>query len=249
MTQAAQTPAQAESHREPLGRGRRFLTRRRVLTAIGLPLVAVGLIGLAHLPFARSFLAAAGGCPAAFARASPAELEKTRGEAMKPLRSDRVAASHSALRFTLGTTTKSEILSWADGTAGAGAACSEEMKGAAVRCKGVGPDAVHAPAPGLAFSDVFFRFDPQGTLVAVDGMHDGATADQSVHYFEAASHKLEADFGAPIPSPMPTPETLAEPFSRAAFEYRFRDLAVDLTVTNLGDRGVVVREQYRAIPL
>ncbi len=245
MTQALQTPAPAESRRRPAPS---FLTRRRVLTAIGLPLLAVGLIGLAHLPFARSLLAAAGGCPAAFARATPAELEKTRGEAMKPLRSDRVAAGHAALRFTLGTSTKSEVLAWSDGAEGAGAVCSEEMKGAAIRCKGVGSDAVHAPAQGLAFSDVFFRFDPKGTLVAVDGMHDGAPADQAIQYFEAASHKLETDFGAPNPSPMPTAELLAEPFSRAAFEYRFRDLAVDLTVTNLGDRGVVVREQYRAIP-
>jgi hypothetical protein len=248
MTQALQTPGPAEGR--PPGVAARAgapksLTRRRVFAAIGLPLAVVGLIGLAHLPFARSFLAAAGGCPAAFARASPAELEKTRGEAMKALRSDRVATGHGALRFTLGASTKSEVLDWADAS---GAACTEEMKGAAVRCKNVGADAVHAPAQGLAFSDVFFRFDPKHTLVAVDAMHDGAPVGQAIHYFEAASRKLESDFGPPTPTPMPTPESLAEPFTRSAFEYRFRDLAVDLTVTNLGDKGIVVREQYRAIP-
>ncbi|MEO6417920.1 MAG: hypothetical protein ABIP39_00835 [Polyangiaceae bacterium] len=249
MTQAAQTPAQAEAARPPRPSGERrtpkFLTQRRVLTAIGVPLVVVGLIGLAHLPFARSLLAAAGGCPAAFARATPAELEKSRGEAMQGLRTDRAAAGHGALRFALGSSTKSEILGWADG---AGASCSEEMKGAAVRCRGVASDAVHAPAPGLLYSDVFFRFDTKGILVAIDAMHDGATADQAIHYFETASRKLEADYGPATPSPMPTAESLAEPFTRAAFEYRFRDLAVDLTATNLGDKGIVVREQYRAIP-
>lgn len=224
---------------------RRFFTRRRVLAAIGLPLLAVGLIGLAHLPFARSLLAAAGGCPAAFARATPAELERTRGEAVKPLRTDRIAAGHGALRFTLGVSTKSEVMDWATA---AGATCSEEMKGAAARCKGVGGEAVHAPAAGLAFSDVFFRFDTQGTLMAVDAMHEGAPADQAIHYFEAASRKLATDFGPPTPSPMPTAESLGEPYTRAAFEYRFRDLAVDLTATNFGATGVVVREQYRAIP-
>lgn len=228
-----------------VGRFEWRFTRRRIAVAVGLPLLAVGLIGLAHLPFARSLLAGAGGCPAAFARATPAELEKTRGEAVMALRTDRIAAGHSALRFTLGQSTKSEVMDWARAS---GATCSEEMKGAAVRCKGVASQAVRAPASGLAFSDVFFRFDTHDALMAVDAMHEGAPADQAVRYFEEASRKLATDFGPPTPSPMPTAESLAEPYTRAAFEYRFRDLAVDLTATNLGATGVVIREQYRAIP-
>ena len=161
------------------------------------------------------------------------------------LRSDRVAAGHGALRFTLGASTKSEVMDWAKAS---GATCSEEMKGAAVRCKGVASEAVRAPAAGLAFSDVFFRFDTKDALTAVDAMHEGAPPEQAIRYFEAASRTFATDFGPPTPSPMPTAESLGEPYSRAAFEYRFRDLAVDLTATNLGGTGVVIREQYRAIP-
>lgn len=44
------------------------------------------------------------------------------------------------------------------------------------------------------------------------------------------------------------PAHLGGYLDRAATEFRFADYAADVSATNLGERGIVVREQYRSIP-
>jgi hypothetical protein len=45
-----------------------------------------------------------------------------------------------------------------------------------------------------------------------------------------------------------TTKYLAEPFRRAAIEFRYEDYVARVSATNLGSRGVRVREQYQWLP-
>src|SRR5262245_24286239 len=108
--------------------------RRKKLIAVtlGVPLVILGLLGFAHTSPGRPLLGllgrltgSGGGCPAGLARATPAQLEQGRGEAMKPLRGSDKAPSRAALSFTLTETTKAAVKVWASG---ANVQCVDELK-------------------------------------------------------------------------------------------------------------------------
>jgi hypothetical protein len=248
---APPTPAPADAPTPAPPRSRKRSRAQTIVAfAVGLPLVFVALIGVAHLPFARSLLAVfgGGGCPAAVGRATPAELESSRAASMTPLRGEVRAASRAALQFTLMKTQLPEAEAWATK---AGVVCAQELKGTALRCRGVPARVAGTPGTSVAVSDLFFRFDVHGTLVAVDAMHEATSARDATTYFDEATGNLALSFGVPTET---TPDVggalaaLSEPSGRASVTYRFRDLAVDLTATTFGEGEVVVREQYRAIP-
>jgi len=223
---------------------------RRFWLIAAAPLVVVGAIGLLHLPAARPLLAllggsGGGGCPVAVGRASPEEIERARGASLAPLKGGERAAARTALRFTLMTSTKADVQAWAGG---AGLTCKEEMKGTSLRCGRVPADAAGAASTGIAISDLLFRLDEHGVLVAADVMHDGTTGDAALTDMNAAAEKLRAAFGPPSSDSGRDIATLNESYGRAAVEYRFRDFAIDLTATRFGADKVVLREQYRAIP-
>lgn len=210
-------------------------------------LVAVGAVGVLHTKAARPLLArisGAGGCPV-LAGQTPEKLEEGRVANLKPLAGEGRAAARPALTFVLGKTKRDDIASWADGRK---LSCKDDLNGTALRCNDV--DSRSVDDGDVPIEDLFFRFDPGGTLVALDAMHRGANGDEAVQLLDAASARLARALGAPTKtSGERTGAYLTgAPFAQTAIEYRFADYAADVSATNFGDRGVVVREQYRAIP-
>jgi hypothetical protein len=212
--------------------------------------VVVAATGLLHTRAGRPLLAklgggAAGACPILVGM-SPQTLEDHRVAAMKPLAGEARAPTRAALAFTLATTTRGEVTAW---TTSHGLACKDDVAGTAWRCADVDPKALDDGQ--VPIDDLFFVFDPAGKLVALDVMHKGASADDASRLLDDAFARLRRVLGSP-PTATSGDRTstylTSAPLAQAAIEYRFRNLAVDVSATNFGDRGVIVREQYRAIP-
>ena len=226
-------------------RSARFVTtaRRAAIAAV----LAVGAIGLLHTSAGKPLLArlsGKSGCPV-LAGQTPEKLEEGRVASLKPLAGEGRAAARPALTFVLGATKRADVTSWADGRK---LACKDDLNGTALRCSDV--DAHSVDDGDVPIEDLFFRFTPEGTLVALDAMHRGANGDEAAQLLDAASSRLARALGAPTTTrgERTSAYLTGAPFAHTAIEYRFADYAADVSATNFGDRGVVVREQYRAIP-
>jgi hypothetical protein len=181
-------------------------------------------------------LARLSGCPVAGHEATPEQIEAFRRKTTPALKGSTRAASRPANGFTLDRSTRDEVIAWGEEMH---ATCNEELAGAMVRCE-------HA----AAIDDALFRFDPRGTLVGVDLMHSGTDGASAVKQIDELAAKIEKEAGAPASSARGTRsgEWMSAPNRQIVTEFRFTDYAADLTATNFGERGVVVREQYRSIP-
>jgi hypothetical protein len=226
-------------------RARRIATRAAIVAA-----AIVGAMGLLHTPLGRPLLAKMGGagagaCPVLVGM-SPQALEDHRTAAMKPLAGETRAPTRAALAFTLSATTRADVTAW---TTAHGLTCKDEVAGTAVRCNDVDPKMLDDGQ--VPIDDLFFVFDPAGKLVALDVMHRGATGDDASRLLDDATARLRRLLGAP-PTATSGDRTstylTSAPLVQSGIEYRFRDLAVDVSATNFGERGVIVREQYRSIP-
>jgi hypothetical protein len=87
------------------------------------------------------------------------------------------------------------------------------------------------------------RFDGRA-MVGLDRQTERMPIAEALQQFAARKQSLMADLGAAHETTGPVDrEAFARPYAQASIRYRFRDVAVELSVTNLGD-GLVVREQY-----
>jgi hypothetical protein len=222
-------------------------SRRRRATAALLGAAAVlGVVAFAHTRAARPLLGWLGlgsGCPMSLAGQTPASLEQRRVETMRPLAGTEPAHARPALGFVLGRTTRAEVSTWAMAHS---VPCTDTLLDTALRCRDVGAAAAMEPE-GIPIADAYFRFDPGGTLVAVDVMHQGTNGAAAARFLDGASARLSRDVGAPSHVDIEPEPALATLYGQSSVEYRFRDYAADVSATNFGEVGVVVREQYRAI--
>jgi hypothetical protein len=153
-------------------------------------------------------------------------MEKTRARAMPQLRGSAPAPSHAALGLEIGKTTASLAER---------ASCTWEVPAALLRCDEGGGSLVA-------------RFDRQGLLVGLDRQDASRTPDAALRVFSARVHDYETQYGAPHGrGGDATVAFLSSPLRQVGVRYRFEDLAIDVTVTHLGD-GVVLREQVREVP-
>ncbi len=211
--------------------------------AVTVPLLAITVF--AHTRSGAALLGlGSGGCPWEQAPPSADKLEDFRVKNLATLKATTRAAARPAYGFVLDRTTKAEVTAWG---ASVGAACGEELGGAAVRCEG--KDRPMPAEGGGAVHDAFFRFDPKGVLVGVDLMRDGTDVDKAAAVLTSISDRITHEAG-PATTVKGTASSahLAGYLNRAATEFRFADYAADVSATNLGVQGVVVREQYRSIP-
>jgi hypothetical protein len=225
----------------------RKIAFRAGATAAGILL----LVGILHTPAGQPLLArlsggGGGGCPVGLANATPEKLEEARVAGLKSVpRGEARAPVRPALRFTLAATKRATVEAWVKANH---LACNEEVAGTALRCLDVDARlAGSADSPRIA--DLFFRFDPNGGLVALDAMYAGTSADEAARAFASAGQRLTRDLGsAGVVNGESSATYLASvALAQTSLEYRFADYAVDVTATNFGERGVIVREQYRAL--
>jgi hypothetical protein len=209
--------------------------RRALLLGSAAVLFVVGLVGVGHTRLGRPLLARVSGCPVAGREATPEQIEAQRLKTTLTLKGSTRAASRPANGFTLDRSTRGEVIAWGEEMH---ATCNEELSGAIVRCE-------HA----ANIDDALFRFDPKGILVGVDLMHAATDGNTAVREIDELASKLEKEAGAPTAMRgTHSGEWMSTPNRQIAEEFRFTDYAADLTATNFGERGVVIREQYRSIP-
>ena len=201
------------------------MTRRRrfLLAGTGLASLALLVVG------AHGALVRAGGiCP--IKEPTATELEAQRQRAMRPL-----AASTDKMAPLRDTLLGGSLRRFIAEEESAGARCAIEPAGASVRC---------ADQRG----EVLARFDPADHLVALDRVQYGLSAEAG----ELALTRMLADARLRLGEPARqwgerSASYLGSPLRQAGYEYRFADVAIDVTATHLGRSGVVVREQHRAV--
>lgn len=218
------------------------MTRKRwtILAAVGVPLVlaAVGL----HTRAGQALIGA-GGCP--WGGAPSAErLEDFRVKNAATLKTNARATARPAFGFVLDQSSRADVTAWGSRV---GATCKDELKGAALRCES--PNGIVGAEGGTPVRDAFFRFDPRGVLVGVDLMHDGTDGEKAAAALKTVTERISKAAGPPTTMQGTASSAgLGGYLNRAATEFRFADYAADVSATNLGEQGVVVREQYRSIP-
>lgn len=193
------------------------MKRRWLLLA---PAIVVALGG------GHAIVARMAGCPVG--RPTVDELETQRLAAMRVLADGRTerAPTRAFDAFVLGRTTRADFVA-------TGAECTDDLGGAFLTCTTPEDETVG-------------RFDRDGVLVGLDRSLRRASADSAA---VALRLRLAArrDLGPPERSwGEPTGAFLSAPLRQAGASWRFRDLAVDITATNLAG-GVVVREQHRLV--
>lgn len=216
--------------------------RRRwiVAAAVGMPLLAFAVLG--HTRAGRALLGAEK-CPWGQGAPSAERLEEFRVKNAAALKSTAKAAARPAFGFVLDQTTRAEVIAWGQST---GSTCGEELKGAALRCEAAGRPSGADDAP---VRDAFFRFDPRGVLVGVDLMRDGTNGEKAAAVLTTITAQIAREAGPPSTvQGTASSAHLAGYLNRAGSEFRFANYAADVSATNLGEQGVVVREQYRSIP-
>lgn len=220
---------------------------RRAGYLAGALLAAVALIGLAHTQAGRPLLAllrGAPGCPLDPAAQTPAAIEARRTAGLVAQRGERREHSRPALGFELGRTHRSEVLARVQAQ---GLRCDSRWNGAALRCMPA-PGAVgRAGAPSI--EDLHLQFDPTGTLVAVDVLRARSTREQALQRLSTLEAELGKNVGpATAEQGDRSARYLRTPLHRAALEYHYQGYVAEVSATNLGSRGVRIREQYQRLP-
>lgn len=215
-------------------------SRWMIAAAAAVSIIAAG--GLAHTRAGRALFGAK--CPWEGAPPSAARLEDFRAKNAVKLKGTARATARPAFGFVLDQSTKADVTAWGSRVA---ATCREEIGGAALRCESSArPIAAENEIP---IKDAFFRFDPRGVLVGVDLMRDGTDGEKAAAMLNTLTERVAREAGPPAAvQGMASPSHLAGYMNRAATEFRFADYAADVSATNLGEEGIVVREQYRSIP-
>jgi hypothetical protein len=219
---------------------------KRALTITGIlvgTFVAVG--GVLHLPFARGLLMKAGGCPMAV-EASAQELDKAHMGSLARERGADMAPARPAFGFALDTTTRSEVLAWAEQ---ARVACQRD-RGAIVRCNAVPASAVGAPDVQGPITSLSFGFNAQDKLVDVSSMR--------MHMTPAAGLASVTDITGNLSKQLGEPHKHLGAFDLehlsqksvaglSNIAYRFHDYAVDIVAMSFDSDGLVLREHYASI--
>ena len=230
-------------------------TSKKIASALAVPVAAVAFMGIAHTRVGRPLLSVFGGsrvgCPVSTANASPQQIEDQRAATMKAQRGAERAKSRPALSwpdgdlglrrgFVLTQSTKADVVAWASAR---GVTCSEELAKTALRCREI-------PVDGGTIRDLYVRFEPSGVLVGVDAIRDATSGDAAIALVEAIAKTIARDAGEPSATRGEASGAALErdTYASRAIEFRFRDYSADVSATNMGEGGLVVREQYRAIP-
>gem|GEM_PF-4570475 len=187
--------------------------------------VAVGSLvaaaAVSHLPSLRRYLPV--GCPVA---RDAATLEAGRRSAVGRLRGAEEAPRRTFAGYTLGQTAPEALPS----------SCVWEIPRGLARCPREVVGLMHQGTSTV-------RFDGHA-MVGLDRQSERLSVAEAVARFSSQQQELYQELGAAHEGDGAVdPVALARPYAHASLRYRFRDVVIELSVTNLGD-GIVVREQY-----
>lgn len=208
----------------------------------------VAFVGVAHTEWGRpmlGLLTGVPGCPAGFAEGDPASVEAMR-KASVVARTATAAEGHTnpalvradGQAIELGRATRAEVTAWL-GAALAG--CKELREGQVIQCEN--PQvAIDGPPVG----DLHLQFLGD-VLVAVDVFRAGSDPGTAIEHLRALGAEVAKQVGPATKSHGQAEASWlgAMPLRQASFEYSYRGYVAELSVTNLGPRGVRMREQYQ----
>ena len=224
----------------------RIDTQRRWLAAASAVVFPMAAIGVAHAPFARSFLMRWGGCPVAVARMTSVEAESARHLALASLASERGMAPapvRPALGFSLDRTTSLDVGEWAKRTR----TNCEKPRDGLIECAGVAPQSLGLKNTNATIDELAFEFDTQSRLVNVTTFRTHLTPQAAETAARAIVGSLNGELGAA--------ERRAGEFDSAQMSapgaasistavYRYSDYVADVTAMNAPSGGPSIREHY-----
>jgi hypothetical protein len=215
------------------------LVRAAVITG-GVAAVATGLIGVMHMPFAKSLLKTVGGCPVG--NVSAAELERATDESLDKHRAaakDK-SKSHTLFGFELGVADVVSVSAWAKQNK---VSCESKREDTWLHCTKVAVATLPSTEGRTGVLDeVSFTFATSSKKLRslnVNRFRIDAQAARD-HVREARTSQNQA-FGEPtvLSGDFALPE--CRDFLSASASYRFTDLSADVMVTCL-PQGANVRE-------
>lgn len=216
---------------------------RPAVVAVGAVIVATGLIGLAHAPFARSLLMSLGGCPMAGARMTPVQAERARHMALGEDRATTSAPARPALGFALDSTTLGDARAWAHRQ---DVDCDDARPGL-MKCVAVRPEALGLPATQGRIDELSLEFDPNDRLVNMTTFRSHLTPAVASTEAHAIVASLAGTLG---PAATRAGDFEASSFGAAkagslsAVAYRFGDYVADVTAMDAPSSGPSIREHY-----
>jgi hypothetical protein len=218
----------------------RKVALRAVQSIVALAALATMTIGLLHAPFARKLLMKVGGCPVG--NEDPHAVEAARAQAVAQNAGRLVAPSRVALGFTLGSATLADAKQWESTYK---LRCETQREDSWVQC-------THVPAAALGteagFDEVNLLFHPDNRkLVSVTAYRFVQLPEPAIAHTVALRTVLEGQYGTPHASFGNVERIRAEDGATCTLNYRFRDVAVDLTSSRIAGRGTTTALSYQYI--
>lgn len=200
------------------------------------------LIGLAHLPVARTLLSSLPsvlGCPVSFEGADPVATESFRRDAVSKKMGEGTPRTLAASVFTLSQSRAEvqKILESRD------ASCEDARQGSVIRCSEM------ALEKSDVAKELHLQFDAQDRLVAVDFYRPSGCAEEVMESLESATKELEGSVGPrTVTQGTASAEFLIEkPYRRVAHEFRYDGYVAKIVALRAGD-GLRVRQSYQWVP-
>ena len=228
-------------------------SRSLLRAAVGVAAAAVlatGVIGFAHTRAGRPllrYLPGMSACPLGLdVKLSPAERERQRRAALRPLLGLEAASNRPALGFSLQSTTRADVLTWA---ATANLSCQARREGQELVCPHIPAVALRGAAAGHDADDVLFVFDPAGLLVTVDAVRRGLSPQEAASFVDQRAQELAKSAGPVTRSSGERSSAHLAPgrVAAAEVEFRFRDYYANVSATQMGGLGLLVRERYQSL--
>jgi hypothetical protein len=173
---------------------------------------------------------------------TPVEMERARHIAAA-VRGAEPAPARPALGFVLDTSTLADVRAWASRTH---EDCDDPHPGLVV-CKDVSPAALGLDPSLGKIDQLVLGFDTHSRLVNESTLRENLAADTAARAARGIVSSLQAKLGpAARQAGNFDAHALARPGAAgiSTVEYRFSDYMADVSTTNLGSTGPLLREHY-----
>jgi hypothetical protein len=220
----------------------RTRSKRILKTTAAVAILATAGIGVLHMPFARSLLMSAGGCPMAGAHLTPETDKRARDMAVAGERGTESAPARPALGFALDSTTLADVKAWEKRE---DLDCESPHEGL-LTCHGV-PASALGEASHDKVTDLALQFSPAGKLVNMTTWRDHLTPESASQTARQIVSSLQAQLG---PAEKKAGEFdsahLGQPpaYSIATVSYRYSDYIAEVTAMNAPSGGPSISEHY-----
>jgi hypothetical protein len=197
-----------------------------------------GLVGVMHMPFARSLLMKVGGCP--ITQATPEQLEQAQNAsaAVRVAQANGEAPTKPALGFVLDKTTPDDVHAWTDRK---GLTCSDVVGGAVITCLNVPAATIGQTGPD--FTELQFTFHPNPrTLRVVSTFRSHLTRQDTLALMHTRDAELSRELGKPTDI-HGQPDLQSQASAAYLLTYNFKDYLADEQATELPS-GFALAEHY-----